>query len=189
LGIARVIVWIIDAVCFVAMVALGFAFFLLLFGANPSASFTVFVYTVARPFMTPFMSVFPGELFAWTTGTVGYVNLGIVVAFVVYAILSGVVSWIYSSLSGAYYRRQAQSSIARDVATISAASATAAAAAAAQAQAVAQAQAAVQAQATASVADMPPEVAPAPPSPLGADGGAPTPYPPPAQPPAPGGTA
>jgi uncharacterized membrane protein YcgQ (UPF0703/DUF1980 family) len=200
LAVARFVVWVIDAVCFIGMVALAFAFFLLLLGANPTAWFTQLVYSVARPFMVPFATLFPGEFFRYSPGQVGYVNLGIIVAFFVYALISAVVSWIYSALSGSYYRRQAQDSLARDVASISAASAAAAAATQAQAnaqalqaqaaaqnaataQAAQQAQAAAQAQQAAPV-DMPPEVAPVPPPGAPAPA-APAQFPPAEQPPTP----
>jgi uncharacterized protein YggT (Ycf19 family) len=198
LGIARVVVWLVDAICFIAMVALAFAFFLLMFGASPTAPFSRFVYMVAKPFMRPFTGVFPGQFFQWPTGTAGYVSLGIVVAFFVYAIISAIVSWIYSGLSGSYYRRQAQDSLARDVAAISAASAAAAASQAQVAQAqAAQAQAAAQAAATAQAAQYPVAAAPAPVppdvtpvAPPAAPPAAPEPFAPPeVQPPAPGGPA
>jgi len=196
LAVARVIVWMIDALCLIAMVALAFAFFLLMFGANPTAQFTQLVYSVAKPFMAPFATVFPGQFFALKTGggtVVGYVNLGIVVAFFAYAIVSAVVSWIYSAISRSYYRRQAQSSLARDVSAISTASAAAAGSQAQAAQAAAQAaqaaQAAAQAQAAAPPAGMPPEPLPFSPAPAAASPVTPVPYPPSAQPPAPDGPA
>lgn len=51
---------------------LAFRFFLKLFGANSSAGFTNFIYTVTQPLTTPFstvfhMSRFEGSVFEWTT--------------------------------------------------------------------------------------------------------------------------
>ena len=152
LMIARVVVWIVNAIALIAMVALAFAFFLLMFGANPTAGFTQFVYSVAKPFLAPFVNIFPGDFFRWGTSSaaqVGYVNLGVIVAFFVYAIISGIVSWAYSAISSAYYRRQAEDSLSRDVAAINAASA---AAAAQQAQVAAAQQAAYQQQYAAAAA-------------------------------------
>lgn len=51
---------------------LGFRFILKLLGANPSAGFTDFVYTVTQPFASPFLNVFSiprveGSVLEWTT--------------------------------------------------------------------------------------------------------------------------
>ena len=176
LAVARVIVWIIEAICLIAMVSLVFSFFLLLFGANPTAWFTQFVYSVAKPFMAPFKSVFPGQLFVWPDVRIGYVNLGIIVALAFYAIVSSLVSWVYVRLSGSYYRRQAQDSLSRDVAVISAASAAAATSQAQAATQAAQAETqAAQAQASAAQAAAQAQAAPA--QPVEA-----VPYPPAAEP-------
>jgi hypothetical protein len=51
---------------------LAFRFLLKLFGANPLAGFTSFIYGVTYPFAAPFLSVFrissvEGSVFEWTT--------------------------------------------------------------------------------------------------------------------------
>lgn len=51
---------------------LAFRFVLKLFGANPAAGFTDFIYSVSQPFAAPFLSVFrisriEGSIFEWTT--------------------------------------------------------------------------------------------------------------------------
>lgn len=53
-------------------VLLAFRFVLKIFGANPGAGFTSFVYSVSRIFVLPFASVFgtgrlEGSIFEWTT--------------------------------------------------------------------------------------------------------------------------
>ncbi len=53
-------------------VLLAFRFLLKLFGANPTAGFTHFIYTLSLPFVVPFLSVFrisrvAGSTFEWTT--------------------------------------------------------------------------------------------------------------------------
>lgn len=53
-------------------VILAFRFFLKLFGANPAADFSSFIYTISYPFVAPFISVFnqtqvKGSIFEWTT--------------------------------------------------------------------------------------------------------------------------
>ena len=51
---------------------LAFRFLLRLFGANPTAGFTSFIYGITYPFVAPFLSVFKisavnGSVFEWTT--------------------------------------------------------------------------------------------------------------------------
>lgn len=51
---------------------LAFRFILKLLGANPTAGFTDFIYSVTYPFAAPFLSVFnitkvEGSIFEWTT--------------------------------------------------------------------------------------------------------------------------
>lgn len=53
-------------------VLLAFRFILKLFGANPSAGFSNFIYSASYPFATPFLNVFrttkvEGSVFEWTT--------------------------------------------------------------------------------------------------------------------------
>lgn len=53
-------------------IILAFRFMLKLTGANPSAGFTTFIYSISWPFTAPFLSVFPssrvsGSIFEWTT--------------------------------------------------------------------------------------------------------------------------
>src|SRR6185436_15268892 len=53
-------------------VILLFRFLLKLFGANPLAGFSNFVYTISYPFVAPFLNVFrvsrvEGSVFEWTT--------------------------------------------------------------------------------------------------------------------------
>jgi uncharacterized protein YggT (Ycf19 family) len=51
---------------------LAFRFLLKLFGANPNAGFTSFIYGITQPFAAPFLSVFKiayaqGSIMEWTT--------------------------------------------------------------------------------------------------------------------------
>jgi hypothetical protein len=53
-------------------VLLVFRFALKLFGANPGAGFTAFIYNLSYPFVAPFINVFrvtyvEGKVFEWTT--------------------------------------------------------------------------------------------------------------------------
>ncbi len=56
---ARILTYFIYAYAITACVFLTMGFFMLLFGANPAAGFTNFVYTVASAFMEPFRGIFP----------------------------------------------------------------------------------------------------------------------------------
>ncbi len=70
-------------------ILLALRFFLRLFGANPAAGFTHFVYSASYPFVAPFANVFrastatspPGSVFEWTT------LLAMIVYWVVAAII------------------------------------------------------------------------------------------------------
>jgi hypothetical protein len=48
---------------------LAFRFLLKLFGANPDAAFTAFMYTLTQPFVAPFVAVFPTS-YAYASGTI-----------------------------------------------------------------------------------------------------------------------
>jgi len=63
-------------------ILLVFRFFLKLFGANPAAGFTTFIYGVTYPFAQPFLYVFRvtvvgDKIFEWTT----------ILALIVYALI------------------------------------------------------------------------------------------------------
>ncbi len=69
-------------------VLLAFQFVLKLLGANPSAGFTAFIYSIAHVFAAPFISVFgvtevAGSMFEWTT---------ILAMFVYWIVAYGIVS-------------------------------------------------------------------------------------------------
>lgn len=69
------IVWYILGV---VEVFLAFRFVLKLFGANPAAGFTAFIYGATYVFVAPFNSVFhvsqlAGSIFEWTTLLAGFV--------------------------------------------------------------------------------------------------------------------
>ena len=59
LTVGKVITVIVYAIFVVYIVILTLAFFLRLFGANPSADFTDWVYTAASRIMEPFRGIFP----------------------------------------------------------------------------------------------------------------------------------
>jgi hypothetical protein len=59
LKVAKIMVGFVYAVLLVYLVILTLAFFLRLFGANPAADFTDWVYTAAARIMEPFRGIFP----------------------------------------------------------------------------------------------------------------------------------
>ena len=72
---------------------LAFRFVLKLFGANPSAGFTSFIYGVTYPFAAPFLSVFKitkveGSVFEWTTllAMLVYWLIALAIAIILFAI-------------------------------------------------------------------------------------------------------
>ncbi|MFA9262022.1 MAG: YggT family protein [Undibacterium sp.] len=76
-------------------VLLVFRLVLKLFGANASAGFTNFVYTVTSPFAAPFVSVFrvskaQGSIFEWTT---------ILAMFVYFVVAWGIIKLLVMSMS------------------------------------------------------------------------------------------
>ena len=59
--IGRAIVWVVYAFVVAAIVIATLAFFLQLFGANPTASFSAWVYRSAARVMQPFRGIFPPQ--------------------------------------------------------------------------------------------------------------------------------
>ena len=98
LRIGRAIVAFIYAVVTVCLVLLTLAFFLQLFGANPAADFTEWVYRSVRRIMEPFRGMFPSE----QLGERSVLNFSLLFAMIVYAILAlalhALVSWLTASV-------------------------------------------------------------------------------------------
>lgn len=68
-------------------VLLAFRFVLKLLGANPTAGFSSFIYSVTYPFASPFLNVFnltqvEGSIFEWTTLLAMFVYWVIAVAII-----------------------------------------------------------------------------------------------------------
>ena len=99
---ARVLVWVIYAYVVVTEVVLGLGFLLLLFGANPDASFVAWAYRSLERAMEPFRGMFtPIELGLGGNDEVGAVlDTSILFAMLVYAIVAWLLSWLLDQLSG-----------------------------------------------------------------------------------------
>jgi uncharacterized protein YggT (Ycf19 family) len=94
LRFARVIVWLVYAYFIAATIILLFAFFLLLFNASTSASFTQWVYRSANRVLEPFRGIFPTV----TNDNGSVIDFAVVFAIIMYGILAlvvhALVSWL-----------------------------------------------------------------------------------------------
>lgn len=92
--VGRWIVWFVWAYIAFVIVVLLFAFFLLLFNANPDNGFVEWVYRSADRAMEPFRGIFPSE----TTGNGSVVDFSVLFAILVYSVIAMVVSAFVSFL-------------------------------------------------------------------------------------------
>jgi uncharacterized protein YggT (Ycf19 family) len=99
LRVAKVIVWIVYLFVLVALILLLIAFFLRLFGADPSAGFTDWIYRSVDEIMEPFRGIFPSEQL--TDRSV--LDFSLLFAVIVYAIFAlivhGIVDWVSNRLA------------------------------------------------------------------------------------------
>ncbi|MBS3957291.1 MAG: YggT family protein [Clostridiales bacterium] len=87
----RVISRFVYAVMSVIIVVLAFRFALLLFAANPAATFVEFIYNISAPLMAPFEAVFPATPF----GEAAIVEWNSLLAIAVYAVVAWGASWLF----------------------------------------------------------------------------------------------
>ena len=91
--VARVISYVIYAYLIVVEIILIIGFFLLLFGANPSAGFTQWAYRNLDRVMEPFRGIFTPIQLGTTSGNVDAVfDTSVVFAMIVYGILAMLLS-------------------------------------------------------------------------------------------------
>jgi len=101
LTVGKVIVWLLYAYVIFAIIILGFAFFLLVFGADPQVGFASFIYDTGARFMEPFAGLFsPSQTGA---GGGGYFDPSFLFAIVAYAVLAWAVHMAYEWLRLRYY--------------------------------------------------------------------------------------
>lgn len=96
--IGRAITYLVYAFVIVALVILVLGFFLLLFGANPDASFAAWVYRALERVMAPFRGIFePVKLNGKSV-----LDTSVLFAMIVYAIvglaLSGLIGWLTNAI-------------------------------------------------------------------------------------------
>ena len=99
LKVARIMVGFVYAVLLVYLVILTLAFFLQLFGANPAADFTDWVYTAAARIMEPFRGIFPTV----QVSDRAVFDASLLFAMIIYALLAlaihALIGWLASRIA------------------------------------------------------------------------------------------
>ena len=94
LRVCRAVVWVVYAIVVVNVIMLSLAFLLRLFGANPDAGFTEWVYRSVDRTMEPFRGIFPEQ----PIGDVSVFDTSLLFAAIVYMILAllidGLLRWL-----------------------------------------------------------------------------------------------
>jgi uncharacterized protein YggT (Ycf19 family) len=92
--LARAISYVAYAWVVISLIILAFGFFLLLFGANPDASFTQWVYRHLADTMEPFRGIFPQQ----TTPSGSTLDVSVLFAMFVYCLIAlgvrSVIDWL-----------------------------------------------------------------------------------------------
>lgn len=91
----RVLSYLVYAYVLIAVTFLGFAFFLLLFGANSDTPFVQFIYRGANDFMQPFRGIFPTH----PVGETGYLNSSMLFAIIFYLLFAAAVNTLISYIN------------------------------------------------------------------------------------------
>ena len=119
----KAVVWVVRAISYlvyfyliVVEIILFIGFFLLLFGANPTAGFTQWAYRNLERVMAPFRGIFtPIQLGTTSADVPAVFDTSVLFAMIIYGILalalSALVAWLSSRLSKI---RSAEQDIARD---------------------------------------------------------------------------
>jgi len=94
LKLLKALVWVVYAIVIAASIIIAFAFFLLMFDANPSAGFAEFIYSAGTRFSAPFIGMIEptklsnGGVISWSAlfAIAAYLVLGWIVATILDAI-------------------------------------------------------------------------------------------------------
>jgi hypothetical protein len=100
-----VIVWLVYAFALVAIVISTMAFFLELFGANPSSGFAQWVYRSAARVTAPFRGIFPSH-----TNGKSVLDVSLLFAIIMYALFALLVHTLID-----YIERRRAESVSRDL--------------------------------------------------------------------------
>ena len=104
LTVGKVITGIVYAILVVYIVILTLAFFLRLFGANPSADFAEWVYTAASRIMEPFRGIFPTTQISDRAVFDPSLLFAIIVYSIVALALHSLIAWFTRRLSALKYQ-------------------------------------------------------------------------------------
>ena len=105
-GIGRGIVWLVYAFVVFAIILAALAFFLQLFGANPTSDFAAWIYRGAARVTAPFRGIFPTH--AVTDDS--YLDVSLLFAIIMYGIFALLMSELIS-----YLDRRREASVQRDL--------------------------------------------------------------------------
>ncbi len=100
LKVVKALIWLVYAAATAAVIILAFAFFLLMFRANPATPFVAFIYKWGAWFSQPFYAMIPptklpnGGTIAWTA----------LFAIAAYAVLAWLVGWALDTVSNRIWR-------------------------------------------------------------------------------------
>ena len=95
LTVLRAITWLVYAFAMAAIVVLGFAFVLALFGASSGAAFSELIYDTAEIFMSPFVGMItPTEL-----ASGGIVVWAALIAVAAYAVMAAIIGSLLGYVS------------------------------------------------------------------------------------------
>jgi hypothetical protein len=103
-GVGRAIVWLVYAFALIAIVIATLAFFLQLFGANPSSGFAQWVYRSAARVTAPFRGIFPSHV----NGN-SVLDVSLLFAIIMYALFALLVHVLID-----YIDRRRAESVSRD---------------------------------------------------------------------------
>lgn len=106
LTVGKVITGIVYAILVVYIVVLTLAFFLRLFGANPSADFTEWVYTAASRIMEPFRGIFPTTQISERAVFDASLLFAIIVYSIVALALHSLIAWFTGRLTALKYQAE-----------------------------------------------------------------------------------
>jgi uncharacterized protein YggT (Ycf19 family) len=103
-GVGRAIVWLVYAFALIAIVIATIAFFLQLFGANPSSGFAQWIYRSASRVTAPFRGIFPSHV----NGN-SVLDVSLLFAIIMYALFALLVHALID-----YLERRRAESVSRD---------------------------------------------------------------------------
>ena len=109
----KVITGIVYAILVVYIVILTLAFFLRLFGANPGADFTEWVYTAASRIMEPFRGIFPTTPISEHAVFDASLLFAIIVYSIVALALHSLIAWFTGRLSALKYQADRDRNLAQ----------------------------------------------------------------------------